>query len=157
MTSGVKALELGVFNQLQRSSGGRTRTCDPTVNSRLLYQLSYAGKNSSEEEKKSYPGQFGVSTGCIHLGGSGALHQSSDGGGDVVGRRPDLEKTASGRGGFVRPKLYRPCRSAKWKGPVEPMEPEKKVLGAVPVRENREVRRPPSQRCGSDLENAGPE
>ena len=25
------------------NSGGRTRTCDPTVNSRLLYQLSYAG------------------------------------------------------------------------------------------------------------------
>ena len=24
-------------------SGGRTRTCDPAVNSRLLYQLSYAG------------------------------------------------------------------------------------------------------------------
>src|SRR5439155_23509203 len=26
-----------------RSSRGRTRTCDPPVNSRLLYQLSYSG------------------------------------------------------------------------------------------------------------------
>ena len=26
-------------------SGGRTRTCDPAVNSRLLYQLSYAGSD----------------------------------------------------------------------------------------------------------------
>jgi hypothetical protein len=37
------------------SSGGRTRTCDPTVNSRLLYQLSYAGK-SPQREEKTYPG-----------------------------------------------------------------------------------------------------
>ena len=26
------------------NSGDRTRTCDPLVNSQLLYQLSYAGK-----------------------------------------------------------------------------------------------------------------
>ncbi len=30
-------------NPLENGSGGRTRTCDPAVNSRLLYQLSYAG------------------------------------------------------------------------------------------------------------------
>src|SRR5258708_3901477 len=28
------------------SSRGRTRTCDPPVNSRLLYQLSYSGKSA---------------------------------------------------------------------------------------------------------------
>lgn len=33
-----------------RSSRGRTRTCDPTVNSRLLYQLSYAGIVNSNEK-----------------------------------------------------------------------------------------------------------
>ena len=28
----------------ERSSRGRTRTCDPLINSQLLYQLSYSGK-----------------------------------------------------------------------------------------------------------------
>src|SRR5439155_17664994 len=31
-----------------RSSRGRTRTCDPPVNSRLLYQLSYSGRETSD-------------------------------------------------------------------------------------------------------------
>ncbi len=37
------------------SSGGRTRTCDPTVNSRLLYQLSYAGMAFPGGKKKKLP------------------------------------------------------------------------------------------------------
>ena len=38
-------------------SGGRTRTCDPTVNSRLLYQLSYAGffSHTGKAKKLSKP------------------------------------------------------------------------------------------------------
>ena len=38
--------EAGAYGsaRLQRSSRGWTRTSDKTVNSRLLYQLSYAGK-----------------------------------------------------------------------------------------------------------------
>ena len=35
-----------------RSSRGRTRTCDPTINSRLLYQLSYAGKSLGNPQEK---------------------------------------------------------------------------------------------------------
>src|SRR6266700_7500602 len=31
-----------------RSSRGRTRTCDPPVNSRLLYQLSYSGMSAGQ-------------------------------------------------------------------------------------------------------------
>ena len=42
----------------RESSGGRTRTCDPTVNSRLLYQLSYAGKLLKREEKKATQGRL---------------------------------------------------------------------------------------------------
>src|SRR5690606_1783689 len=34
--------------RLWLNSRGRTRTCDPTVNSRLLYQLSYAGSIDSK-------------------------------------------------------------------------------------------------------------
>ena len=30
------------------NSRGRTRTCDPAVNSRLLYQLSYAGSTDQK-------------------------------------------------------------------------------------------------------------
>ncbi len=39
------------------SSRGRTRTCDPVVNSHLLYQLSYAGISLSprgEEGRKLF-------------------------------------------------------------------------------------------------------
>ena len=35
---------------MDQNSRGRTRTCDPTVNSRLLYQLSYAGKEHRTRE-----------------------------------------------------------------------------------------------------------
>ena len=54
--SGVHAPQLGVVNQFQPSSGGRTRTCDPTVNSRLLYQLSYAGKGPQSGDEKATQG-----------------------------------------------------------------------------------------------------
>ena len=42
---------------LQENSRGRTRTCDPTVNSRLLYQLSYAGLEGTA--RKNRPGGCG--------------------------------------------------------------------------------------------------
>ena len=32
----------------ERGSPGRTRTCDPAINSRLLYQLSYRGSGNAE-------------------------------------------------------------------------------------------------------------
>ncbi len=38
------------------NSRGRTRTCDPTVNSRLLYQLSYAGSVSRRQKLIRPPG-----------------------------------------------------------------------------------------------------
>ena len=41
----------------RNSSRGRTRTCDKTVNSRLLYQLSYAGMDGSAS--KNGPGGCG--------------------------------------------------------------------------------------------------
>ncbi len=41
MTSGTRQSDKGLRPHF--SSRGRTRTCDSTVNSRLLYQLSYAG------------------------------------------------------------------------------------------------------------------
>ena len=33
------------YNPLKYGSLGRTRTCDPMINSHLLYQLSYRGTN----------------------------------------------------------------------------------------------------------------
>ena len=48
-------VESGPGQPSRTSSGGRTRTCDPTVNSRLLYQLSYAGKTPVNREKKKLP------------------------------------------------------------------------------------------------------
>ena len=50
------------------SSGGRTRTCDPTVNSRLLYQLSYAGMKLLEKEKKKLSNPRGGVNGTQVLG-----------------------------------------------------------------------------------------
>src|SRR5438094_7937908 len=38
-----------------RSSRGRTRTCDPPVNSRLLYQLSYSGMKAKYSALVSHP------------------------------------------------------------------------------------------------------
>lgn len=38
-----KALQATICLEGSNSSRGRTRTYDPTVNSRLLYRLSYAG------------------------------------------------------------------------------------------------------------------
>ena len=71
MISGAFAgSRLVVYRLSTKSSGGRTRTCDPTVNSRLLYQLSYAGKTPPKRRKKSYPGQFGVSTGWNYSWGA---------------------------------------------------------------------------------------
>src|SRR5690606_11735967 len=42
-TSGTRRSDNAL--RLWFNSRGRTRTCDPTVNSRLLYQLSYAGSS----------------------------------------------------------------------------------------------------------------
>ena len=39
----------GLWGKVSRGSPGRTRTCDPPVNSRLLYQLSYRGSGQSAE------------------------------------------------------------------------------------------------------------
>ena len=38
------SLEASTTLQLSGSSRGRTRTCDPLINSQLLYQLSYSGR-----------------------------------------------------------------------------------------------------------------
>ena len=35
------------FEPILKGSSGRTRTCDPAINSRLLYQLSYRGSKKS--------------------------------------------------------------------------------------------------------------
>src|SRR5213596_3236441 len=40
---GGKRFVIRLLVALEESSRGRTRTCDPPVNSRLLYQLSYSG------------------------------------------------------------------------------------------------------------------
>src|SRR5690606_7387762 len=45
-TSGTRRSDNAL--RLWFNSRGRTRTCDPTVNSRLLYQLSYAGPTDSK-------------------------------------------------------------------------------------------------------------
>src|SRR5689334_3331276 len=42
--AGARREEGRLTAPLLGSSRGRTRTCDPPVNSRLLYQLSYSGK-----------------------------------------------------------------------------------------------------------------
>jgi hypothetical protein len=57
---GVLLGHWALSNVESESSGGRTRTCDPTVNSRLLYQLSYAGKSYPERKKKLPRGGEGV-------------------------------------------------------------------------------------------------
>lgn len=68
------------------SSGGRTRTCDPTVNSRLLYQLSYAGITPPKEEKKKLPMAVWSVNGMGRAWESVTFHQSQDGRCDIVGR-----------------------------------------------------------------------
>ena len=46
---GFRALTIRLkFRSFFKSSSGRTRTCDPAVNSRLLYQLSYRGSLASQ-------------------------------------------------------------------------------------------------------------
>ena len=41
-----------------KCSRGRTRTCDPAINSRLLYQLSYPGINFLKNSLKIVPNHF---------------------------------------------------------------------------------------------------
>src|SRR5690242_20777375 len=43
-----------------RNSRGRTRTCDPPVNSRLLYQLSYSGMSAAQISLASQPTSTGL-------------------------------------------------------------------------------------------------
>lgn len=45
------------------SSRGRTRTYDPTINSRLLYQLSYAGMLASDKVSRSTAGRQSLGAG----------------------------------------------------------------------------------------------
>ena len=77
--------------QLSGSSGGRTRTCDPTGNSRLLYQLSYAGmafligkKKKLPKARKGVNGRFGIvmeSFLLLPLGFSGPVRWADPGSG----------------------------------------------------------------------------
>ena len=56
-------------------SGDRTRTCDPAINSRLLYQLSYAGK------LKNYIKSIFeiVKTFILNIGGADRIRTGVDG------------------------------------------------------------------------------
>jgi hypothetical protein len=40
----------------QFNSRGRTRTCDPLINSQLLYQLSYTGSTQVRRLDRRFPG-----------------------------------------------------------------------------------------------------
>lgn len=65
-----KSGEVAEGQEIQNGSGSKTRTCDPRINSPLLYQLSYAGtqkalKNSSKAAPRQAmlrgkPGPSGV-------------------------------------------------------------------------------------------------
>ena len=44
-------------------SGGRTRTCDPMINSHLLYQLSYAGLDGGADRNRT--GVHGFAGRCV--------------------------------------------------------------------------------------------
>jgi hypothetical protein len=44
-----------------RSSRGRTRTCDPVINSHLLYQLSYSGRDGKSNDPEGWKaGRFSL-------------------------------------------------------------------------------------------------
>src|SRR5512146_2703999 len=45
----------GGLGRCARNSRGRTRTCDPLINSQLLYQLSYSGKRRETGGKLASP------------------------------------------------------------------------------------------------------
>src|SRR6266478_5311438 len=49
---GGKRFVIRLLVALEGSSRGRTRTCDPPVNSRLLYQLSYSGRDGNIDAKR---------------------------------------------------------------------------------------------------------
>lgn len=46
-------LEGGLVVHIELSSRGRTRTCDPAINSRLLYQLSYSGRDEENNRPEA--------------------------------------------------------------------------------------------------------
>src|SRR5579862_8382761 len=71
----------------QDGSPGRTRTCDPPVNSRLLYQLSYRG---SAQGVRSYPRTL-----------IGASTPRRDGGAVVSALRGDYQLTQRKREGLA--------------------------------------------------------
>ena len=79
------------------NSGDRTRTCDPLVNSQLLYQLSYAGSapytvvRSGERNRDRRRG--GCQLGPAAMPGpvrAGLRENAPDGRPDVVRRLPEL-------------------------------------------------------------------
>jgi hypothetical protein len=50
--SGTNCYPCVRYGPALNGSSGRTRTCDPAINSRLLYQLSYRGMNNNQEFTK---------------------------------------------------------------------------------------------------------
>ena len=75
------AAEWNVISQLlekDQSSPGRTRTYDPAVNSRLLYQLSYRGMNPCQGSECKKNGQ-GTREGSSRQTGKGSFFRSRRG------------------------------------------------------------------------------
>ena len=53
-TINIAAASYVALSGAQYGSSGRTRTCDPTINSRLLYQLSYRGISNDQKQRLSH-------------------------------------------------------------------------------------------------------
>ena len=63
----ANAAETGQFER-ESGSGGRTRTCDQAVNSRPLYQLSYAGTVPPRRGARGRPGLSQPTPGAVKNG-----------------------------------------------------------------------------------------
>ena len=159
------------------NSRGRTRTCDPLINSQLLYQLSYTGSRRGLDNKlrspllslQGYPPEPWLSTlsegtnwlsepSLLGVNPRGKVERSTedsaDGWCDVVSLAP---QGVEPRGDVIGCDV-REDRCEGWTrmgvGMHEPVESHHEVSGAVASVEDGEVGRPPCQRRGADFEGA---
>ncbi len=79
------------------------------------------------------------------------MHQPEDRWPYVMSSGPELPEPAMGQGGLFGPEPNGPSGPPMWEGPMEPMEPHEKTVGALVGRKHGKVRRPASEGSGSDF------